>query len=345
MRGTSRKRLLMTSAALTIALAATACGSADPDAETDTAADSTDAASQDLSGSIAVSGSSTVEPISALNAELFRDQNPGVEITVDGPGTGDGFELFCQGETDISDASRPIADDEIEICEDNGVEYTELKVAVDGMAVLTSPDNDQVSCLSFTDLYALIGPESEGFANWSDADDLAGELGDSQGSPFPDAPLDIYAPGEESGTYDSFVELAIEGIAEERGEEAQTRADYSANADDNIIVQGITGSTTSLGWVGYAFFAENEGALKAIEVDGGDGCVSPNGETIASNEYPLARDLFIYVNNANADENPALQAFIDFYVSEEGRASVSEVGYVDLTDEDWQATVDVWESR
>ncbi len=297
----------------------------------------------DLSGEIFVSGSSTVEPISSLVAEFFAEQAPGVSITVEGPGTGDGFELFCNGETDVSDASRPIEEDEVAACEENGIEYTELEVAIDGMAVLTSPNNDAVTCLSFADLYALLGPESEGFGNWSDANDLGEEVGGSA-VPYPDASLVVTAPGEESGTYDSFVELALEDIAEERGQEAVTRPDYQASANDNVIIDGIAGAESSLGWVGFSFYEQNQEVVKPIEVDGGDGCVSPSFETISGGSYPLSRSLFIYVNNAKAAESDALQAFVDLYMSDDGMlTAVEEVAYVTLPDDRIEQTRATWE--
>lgn len=294
-------------------------------------------------GSVTVSGSSTVEPISAANAEKFAETNPDVAISVDGPGTGDGFQLFCSGDTDISDASRPIKDEEIATCEDNGIEFVELKVGIDGLSVITSPANDAVECLNVGDLYALIGPESEGFDNWSDADDLGAEVGGS--GDYPDSELTITAPGEESGTYDSFVELALEEIAEERDQDAVARADYESSPNDNVIIEGVAGSDTSLGWVGYAFVVENSDSVRALEIDGGGGCVAPTDETIAAAEFPLARDLFVYVNKEKAADNQAVTDYIDFYLSDAGRASVTEVGYVDLTDEDWQASVAAWEGR
>jgi phosphate transport system substrate-binding protein len=296
-----------------------------------------------LTGSIFISGSSTVEPISSLVAELFAEENPDVEITVEGPGTGDGFELFCNGETDISDASRPIEEEEIQACEENGIEYTELEVAIDGMAVLTSPNNQAVTCLSFEDLYALLGPESEGFENWSDATALGEELG-GIAAPYPDAPLVVTAPGEESGTYDSFVEIALEGIAEERGQDATTRPDYQASANDNVIIDGIAGSETSLGWVGFSFFEQNQDVVKAIQVDGGEGCVAPTFETISDGSYPLSRSLFIYVNNAKAGESESLRTFVDFYLTDTGLlSSVEEVAYVTLPDDRIEATRQAWE--
>lgn len=294
-------------------------------------------------GSVTVSGSSTVEPVSAANAEKFAETNPDVAISVDGPGTGDGFQLFCSGDTDISDASRPIKDEEIATCEDNGIEFVELKVGIDGLSVITSPANDAVECLNVGDLYALIGPESEGFDNWSDADDLGAEVGGS--GDYPDSELTITAPGEESGTYDSFVELALEEIAEERDQDAVARADYESSPNDNVIIEGVAGSDTSLGWVGYAFVVENSDSVRVLEIDGGGGCVAPTDETIAAAEFPLARDLFVYVNKEKAADNQAVTDYIDFYLSDAGRASVTEVGYVDLTDEDWQASVAAWEGR
>lgn len=305
--------------------------------------------SGEISGEVVVSGSSTVEPISSLNAEKFVGENPDVEISVDGPGTSDGFELFCKGDTDISDASRPIEAEEVEACEKAGIDFIELKVAIDGLSVITSADNDEVECLDFKDLYALVGPESEGFEQWSDANKLGEEIGAGH-VPYPDAPLDITAPGEESGTYDSFAEIVLEDIAyEERGikEDAPVvRPDYQSSADDNVIIQGIQGSSTSLGWVGYAFYVENQDTVKALAIaEEGDDCVEPTEETISDGSYPIARDLFIYVSTTALEENPAVEAYVDYYLSDDGLASVAETGYVDLPEEEIQATRDVWESQ
>ena len=316
-----------------ISLLAAACGSGGTGNANET----------DITGEIFISGSSTVEPISSLVAELFSEQAPSVEITVEGPGTGDGFELFCNGETDIADASRPIAEEEIDVCAENGIEYTELEVAIDGMAVLTSPANDAVTCLSFPDLYALLGPESEGFDDWSDSNELGAEVGGS--GDYPDAALVVTAPGEESGTYDSFVELALEGIAEERGQDAVTRPDYQASANDNVIIDGIAGSDSSLGWVGYSFYEQNQEVVKALEVDGGDGCVAPTFGSISDGTYPLSRSLYIYVNNAKAAESEALRSFVDFYVTDTGLLdTVEQVAYVTLPADRIEATRSAWEA-
>ena len=328
---------------LALSLVAAACGGGNGG---DTAS-----GEEGLSGEVVISGSSTVEPISALNAEKFASENPDVSISVDGPGTSDGFELFCNGETDISDASRSIdSEEEVPACEKNGIEFIEIKVAIDGLSVITSAENDTVECLDFYDLYALLGPESEGFKTWSDADELGEEIGAAH-VPYPDEPLVVTAPGEESGTYDSFAELALEDIAYEerkiKEDDPVIRADYQASANDNVIIEGISGSPSSLGWVGYAFYKQNEDTVRALAVSekGVDGCVEPTEETIRDGSYPIARDLFIYVNAANAEENPAVAAYVDYYLSEAGLASVAEVGYVDLDDADLQESIDAWGAR
>lgn len=308
----------------------------------------------ELSGDIQISGSSTVRPISDLAFEAFTDMHPGVTGFVDGPGTTAGFELFCAGETDISDASRTIKEEEAAICEENGVEYVELKVGIDGMAVITSAFNSSIECLSFLDLYALLGPESQGFDNWSDANDLAAELETAFGTdygeshaPYPDEQLTVTAPGEESGTFDSFVELAIQTIADERDQERTTRPDYQASGDDNVIIEGVAGTEDApftLGWVGFAYADENADRVALIPVDGGDGCTPADPETISAAEYPLSRFLYIYPNLASADE-PAVEAFVDFYLSDEGMAFVTQADYIDLSAADLTSTREAWVSR
>jgi phosphate transport system substrate-binding protein len=301
-----------------------------------------------IGGEIVVSGSSTVEPITSIALEDFAATNPDITYSVDGPGTGDGFALFCAGETDISDASRAINDEEVAACEENGVTYVELQIAIDGLSVITSPDNADVTCLSFGDLYALLGPESQDFDTWSAADGLAEEIGADFGeihAPYPDAALDVTAPGEESGTFDSFVELVIGDIAEARGTDETTRPDYQASAEDNVIIENIGGSPSSLGWVGFAFADQNSDAVKSLEVDGGDGCVAPTPETISSGEYPIARPLFIYVNADEAAARPELAAFVDYYLSDAGMAAVTEADYVALDDAALAETRAAWDGR
>lgn len=301
---------------------------------------------------IAISGSSTVEPISSRVAELWEEAGGSVDVTVDGPGTGDGFEVFCNGETDISDASRPIKAEEAETCAANDVEFVELKVGFDGIAVMTNPANDTVECLSFPDLYALVGPESEGVNSWDAAQPLATELGST--TQFPSAGLEITAPGSESGTYDSFIEIALEGIEEERAESGKisedqvgtTRTDYTSQANDNAIIQAMTASDSPFGWVGFAFAEEAGDEVKELQVseEPGGECVAPTAESIADGSYPLSRSLFIYVNKAKAEANPAIGEYVDFYLGE-GYAAVEEVGYVALPDDQLSETKGFWSSR
>ncbi len=332
-----RKHAGVVAALLALALVAAACG------------DGTDETNDgELTGSITISGSSTVEPISSVVAEIFNEElGPDVEISVSGPGTGDGFELFCNGETDISDASRPIEEEEVKLCEKNGVEYTELEVALDGLTVMTSPDNSSVTCLNDGDLYALFGPESEGIDTWAGADSLATEVGGNGG--FPDAPLEITAPGQESGTYDAFIELSgIPDIAEAQGlpedDWESLRNDYQASPNDNVIITAMEGSSSALGFVGFAFAEEAGDAIKELEIDGGDGCVAPSAETVSDGSYPLSRSLFIYVSSESA-ARAEVAAYVDYYVSDEAMTSlVEEVGYIPLPADRIEATRTAWES-
>lgn len=304
----------------------------------------------DLTGTIVISGSSTVQPISSLTAELFNEEvAPDVAILVDGPGTGDGFELFCRGETDISDASRPIEQEEIDTCAENGISYIELEIAFDGITVMTNPRNTAVGCLDRGDLYALFGPESVGIDTWDGANALAEEVGGSAG--LPAVPLEITAPGEESGTYDAFVELSgIEDVALDRGipedQAASLRKDYQASPDDNVIISALEGSPTALGFAGFAFAEEAGDRVREIEIDGGEGCVAPSRGSIADGSYPLSRSLYIYVNPDKATEGSALRAFVDYYLTDSGlRDVVTAVGYVDLPPDGLAATRSVWEGQ
>ncbi len=297
-------------------------------------------------GDVFVTGSSTVEPISIRVGELAAEMSGGgLAVTVEGPGTGDGFATFCADGADITDASRQINEEEMAACAEAGVEYVELEVAIDGLTVATNPANEAITCLDIPALYALVGPESEGTANWSDTAPLATELASAYADALPELPLDIFGPGEESGTYDTFVEFAIADLAEERGQEEVTRADYGSSANDNQIVRDIETSESSLGWVGYAFYAAEEERMKAIEIDDGDGCVAPSPETIGDGSYPFSRSLYIYVNTAKADENPAVASYVDLYLSTEGLATVAEAGYIDLPEERITATQDAWAGR
>ncbi len=291
------------------------------------------------SGSISVSGSSTVEPVTTRAAELFEQVCGDTTITVDGPGTGDGFKLFCAGETDISDASRQIKESEEAACESAGISFTEIKVAFDGIAVVTHPQND-VPCLNFSDLYALLGGESEGFTNWKDAAPIAVELGSD--TALVDGELTIAAPGTESGTYDSFIEIVLEKTARMRQGEGGAqliRTDFSGNADDNVIIEGVAGSDTSIGWVGFAFAEANAEVVREIPIakEPGGECVSPTAETIADGSYPVSRSLYIYLNNDKLDTNPALGPFVEYYLNDAYIEAVTQAfgtsGYVVLPDD------------
>ena len=346
--GKRRNGLLVLAMIAVLALVAAACGDDDGGGETGSTTGASGATA--LSGTIVISGSSTVLPISSLVAELFNeDVSSDVSITVDGPGTGDGFVLFCDGETDISDASRPIEPEEADACAANGIEYVELPVAFDGITVMTNPANADVTCLNDGDLYALFGPESDGIDTWDGADSLAKKVGGNGG--FPSAPLEITAPGEESGTYDAFIELAgIEDVALEQGvpedEAAALRTDYQASPDDNVIISAMEGSDSPLGFVGFAYAEGAADQVKILEVDGGDGCVAPSRDTIADASYPLSRTLYIYVNKAKITENPALKAFVDYYLTDTGVVTaVDETGYVELPSDQIEASRSTWESE
>ena len=332
-----KPRVAMVAGVVTLAIVAAACGGDGGDGDVP----------EGLTGSIAISGSSTVEPISSLVAELFNESNPDVEISVDGPGTGDGFELFCQGETDISDASRQIDEEEIAACESAGVEYEELEVALDGITVMVNATS-QIECLSSADLYAIFGPASAGIDSTSDANALSAEVGGTGDLPVQD--LEITAPGDESGTYDAFIELSGipdlavgNGVAEEDAE--ALRGDYQSSGNDNVIIQAMEGSPNAIGFVGFAFAEEAGDQVREVGIDAGDGCIVPTTETIADGSYPLSRSLYIYPNVETAAEEEAVKAYVDYYLTEESLgAVVEEARYIPLPVDRQDATRTAWAS-
>ena len=270
----------------------------------------------DVSGDVLIDGSSTVQPLTAAAGELFAEEAPAVNVSVGTSGTGGGFEVFCQGQTDISNASRPIKDEEAAVCEEAGIEFTELQVATDALTVVVSSENDFITCLTTEELATMWRPDAEGeVTTW-----------DQVNPEFPSEPIELYGPGTDSGTFDYFTD-------EINGEEGVSRTDYNASEDDNVIVQGVGGSANALGYFGYTYFEENAEALKAVEIDSGDGCVAPSAETAQDGSYsPLARPLFIYVNNASAADKPQVKAFVDFYV--ENDAEISEAAqFIPLNDD------------
>jgi phosphate transport system substrate-binding protein len=279
-------------------LAVTACGG-----QNEAEAQGTSSASgSEISGEVVADGSSTVAPLTTAAGELFREEFPAVNVSVGTSGTGGGFEVFCQGQTDISDASRPIKDEEAQLCADAGIDYTELRVATDALTVVVSSENDFVECLTTEELATLWGPDAEGTVmTW-----------DQVNADFPAESIELYGPGTDSGTFDYFTD-------EINGEEGASRTDYNASEDDNVLVQGVAGSANALGYFGYTYYEENADSLKAVSIDSGSGCVAPSPETAADGSYtPLARPLFIYVNNASFAEKPQVAEFVRFYAANDG---------------------------
>jgi phosphate transport system substrate-binding protein len=298
---------------LAIAMVAAACGG-DDDAGGGGTGEGTN-----LSGSIVIDGSSTVAPISEAISEEFRKEQSGVQVTVGTSGTGGGFTKFCAGETDIQDASRPISDEEKAACETKGIKYQEFRVGLDGLAVVSSAQNQFVTQLNFDQL-AEIWKEG-GAKTWNQVD-----------SKFPNEKLAIFAPDTESGTYDFFTEEVL-GNPDEGA--PKPRSDYTASSDDNTLVQGIEGEATSWGYFGFAYYQNNKEGLKdiAISKEAGGPFVTPSAETIESGEYPLSRPLFIYVKEDSL-KKPEVGQYVKFYL-EQTPQIIADVGYVPAPSEDY----------
>ncbi|MEK7353536.1 MAG: PstS family phosphate ABC transporter substrate-binding protein [Chloroflexota bacterium] len=263
-----------------------------------------------LSGTIEIDGSSTVYPITEAVAEEFRKIHPKVRINVGISGTGGGFKRFVAGETQISDASRPISASEKEQAAKNGIEWVEMPVAIDGLSVMVNPQNTWVTSMTVIELKNLWGPNST-IKRWNQIR-----------SEWPDQPINLYGPGTDSGTFDYFTEVIV-------GKAKSSRPDFTASEDDNVLVQGIAGDRNALGYFGYAYYVENKDKLKLVAIDAGKGAVLPSKETIDDATYtPLSRPLFIYVNKA-ALARPEVKWFIRFYMTE-GPALISEVGYIPM---------------
>lgn len=282
---------------LVVALALSACGSSN----TNTASGSATAGAVALSGEIIADGSSTVQPLTAVAAELFGAENRDVKISVATSGTGGGFTKFCQGSTDISNASRPIKAAEKGACEKAGITFTELRVATDALTVVASRDKAFLSCVTVAELKRIWEPAAENtITTWRQVNPA-----------WPNEPMQLYGPGTDSGTFDYFT-------GEINGAEGASRSDYNAAEDDNVIVQGVSGSRQAMGYLGYTYFEENQDKLRAVQVDGGKGCVTPSADTAANGTYvPLSRPLFLYVNKKAYTGKPQVKAFIDFYVAQD----------------------------
>ena len=274
-------------------------------------------------GQIAVEGSSTVQPITQAAAEAFNQQNRDVQITVGGAGTGDGFQAFCSGETQIADASRPINDEEQQNCESNGVEFIELAVGQDGVTVVANPQNTFADNITLEQLRTLWEPDAEGQVDsWNDIN-----------PEWPDQQVTLYGPGTESGTFEFFTEKAV-------GKKKESRTDYQASEDDNVLVQGVAGDPNALGYFGFGYFEQNQNRLKALTVDG----VTPSAETINSGQYPLARPLFIYVSTQALEQDPSVEEFVNFYL-ENLNQFVQQAQYVPLSDQAVQETRERFQNR
>jgi phosphate transport system substrate-binding protein len=302
---------------------AAASGAASPS----TAASPSEPPAEPLTGSVKIDGSSTVYPITEAVAEEFQAANGGVQVSAAFSGTGGGFKLFCVGDTDINDASRPIKKDddgEGKACETNKIEYIELQVAIDGLTVVVNPANTFATCLTVDELAKIYGPDSPQNLTWKDVR-----------ADFPADPVNRFMPGADSGTFDYFTET-ING-------ELDAATQYATpSEDDNVLVTGVAGDVNAIAFFGYAYFVENNTKVKAVEVDGGSGCVAPTDATINDNSYaPLSRPLFIYPDVAKAKARPELKAFVDFYLDNATTLS-AEVGYVALPDDLLQKEKDEW---
>jgi phosphate transport system substrate-binding protein len=288
-------RLLLLVLALVLTTSLTACGRDRPAAAT--AEETTDTGAfpeEDLSGTVRADGSSTVAPLVSLAAERFRHEEPGVKVTVGISGTGGGFERFCRGETDLSNASRPIKDEEIAACKKKGIDYLELQVANDGLSVVVNNANNWARCLTVEQLKKIWQPGSK-VKNWKDVEPS-----------FPSQGLTLFGAGTDSGTFDYFTDAIV-------GEEGASRSDYTATEDDNVTVRGVAGEKGALGYFGLSYYESNKSKLKAVEIDGGDGCVAPSVETVQNGTYkPLSRPLFTYVKKSSALEKLEVDAFLQF---------------------------------
>jgi len=312
---------------MALALVTAACGSDDDTASEDTATEEEttedDGAEDDssgeegggeaLSGSIAIDGSSTVGPLTDAIAEEYNAVQPDVIVNLSISGSGGGFERFCGvGDTQISNASRPIKDEEAELCAENGIEFTEVRVGTDALTMVTSPGAEFPACLTTEEVVALWGPD--GATTW-----------DQVNPDFPAEPVTIFAPGADSGTYDFFNETVLEP-----SEIEEPRQDFNASEDDNIIAQGVAGTPNSFGYFGFAYYTNNTDTVQAIAFDAGEGCVEPSAETAQDDSYKLARPLFIYLKNESLSD-PAVADFATFYLDTVNDV-IEGVGYIPASD-------------
>ena len=280
-----QKRLMIAVVAGALAVGVTACGS------------SSSSGTGTTSGSVAVDGSSTVFPLAQAAAEGFQSENPDARVTVGESGTGGGFEKFCAGEIDVANASRPIdTADEVPVCKKNNISYVELQVANDGIAIVTNPAL-KIACLT-TDQLNQLWKKGSTVSNYNQL-----------GSGTPAGEVSLYGPGTDSGTFDFFTETI-------NGEKGDTRTDYQPSEDDNVLVQGVEGDKSALGYFGFSYYESNADKLNLVAVDGGSGCIKPSVATIQDGSYkPLSRPLYIYVNTKALADKAAVKAFVDYEIA------------------------------
>lgn len=312
-----KQKFLLTSLAA-VSLVVTACAGNQTTAPqggtgSSSASPAASTAASNLSGSVLIDGSSTVFPISEAMAEEFQKVNPNVKVTVGSSGTGGGFKKFCAGETDITGASRPIKPSEVELCKKNKIEYVELPVAFDGLSVVVNPKNEFAQCLTVAELKKMWEPAAQGkIKTWKQVK-----------AAFPEQALGLYGAGTDSGTYDYFTSTIV-------GKEGESRGDFTASEDDNVLVQGVSSDVNGLAFFGYAYYVQNKEKVKLVAIDGGKGCVEPSPQTIQDGSYtPLSRPEFVYVKKTSLDK-PEVEAMAKFYIAPENAKLVDEVGYVSL---------------
>jgi phosphate transport system substrate-binding protein len=316
----SFKKLALTAMMTGVLAITAACGAQGTEGNKEQAGEEV----KQLQGEIKIDGSSTVFPIMEAVVEEYSMQQPNVKVPVGSSGTGGGFEAFIAGETELSNASRPIKDEEAAALKEKGIDYTEIQLAYDGLSVVVNKDNDWVESLTIEDLQK-IWIEDGTTKKWSDIN-----------SEWPDEEIKLYSPGTDSGTFDYFDEVILDGkpIVEKA----------TLSEDDNTLVQGVQGDKNAIGYFGYAYYAENKDTLKIVSIDGGNGPVEPTNETIESGEYsPLSRPLFTYVKNSAIKDQEEVYDFVKFLL--ENAATLSEdVGYVKLPDEEYTKQLETLEA-
>ena len=298
-----------------------------------------------VSGQLTVDDSSAVDPISRAIGTVFAVGQPGVTVTFNSSGS---FDAFCSGQADIYGADhRILSKGEADQCAKNKVDYVELPIALDSVALVTAASNQEITCLGYPDIYALIGPESTGFASWQDANALAAQLG--SGAEFADTPLIVAGPAPDSEPSALLTATVIAPIATSRQQQATLRTDYQQVADDGALLTTLAGANPgdqTLGWLPYGLAAAAPDKVTVLHIDAGDGCVDPTVDRMLSNAYPLSRELFLYVNLARAESNPAVAPFVDEYLGIDGLPAVlADLPYTPLPDDVLQETRFAWQGR